>query len=293
MCSHYLTVIRVILKHGGIMHIHRALITGASSGIGKEFANQLARRGTHLILVARREKVLQELADELKNSFRVEVVPLVADLSTDEGIARVAGAIRNSEDLDLLVNNAGFGVPGDFHENDFLLEQRMVHVHVEAINELSRAAVEGMVKRKYGNIINVSSLSGFGPTPGSVNYSATKAYIIRFSQGLAMELKPFGIKVQALCPGFTHTGFHYTPELVNSFNKGAFPWWMWSRVEKVVFRSLRGLNLGRVVIIPGWGNWILSLILGSRLYARLMYALAGKTWTPKKKNVVVEPGVEL
>ncbi|MFH0883348.1 MAG: SDR family oxidoreductase, partial [bacterium] len=275
---------------GGIMHIQRALITGASSGIGEEFARQLARRGSHLILVARRGERLRELAEEFKNTFRVNAEVLVADLSTPEGIEAVTRTIRNTGDLDLLVNNAGFGVPGDFHDNDFILEQRMVRVHVEAVNELSRAAVEGMVTRGHGAIINVASLTGFGPTPGSVNYSATKAYIIRFSQGLAIEVKQFGVKVQALCPGFTHTGFHYTPELIDAFNKGVFPWWMWTRVEKVVFRSLRGLDLGRVVVIPGWGNWILSCIMSSRLYARLMYTLAGKIWTPKKQPD--EPGVE-
>ena len=276
------------------MQLHRALITGASGGIGEEFARQLARRGVHLILVARRGERLNELASELKTHFRIETETLAADLSTAEDISAVADLIRKTDDLDLLVNNAGFGVPGEFFDNDFVLERRMLRVHVEAVNELSRAAVEGMVNRRHGGIINVSSLSGFGPTPSSVNYSATKAYITRFSQGLAIEVKPFGVRVQALCPGFTHTGFHYTPELIDGFNKGALPWWMWMRVQKVVFWSLRGLDLGRVVVIPGWGNWILSVIMGSRLYANLMYALAGKLWTPKKKkDAVVEPGVEL
>ncbi len=266
------------------MHIQRALITGASSGIGEEFARQLARRGSHLILVARRRERLDEIAEELKQAYHVDVEALTADLSTTEGIETAAKAIRRTRDLDLLVNNAGFGVPGAFHDNVFSLEQNMVRVHVEAVNVLSRAAVEGMVERGRGGIINVASLTGFGPTPGSVNYSATKAYIIRFSQGLALEMKPFGVTVQALCPGFTHTGFHYTPELIDAFEKGMFPWWMWMRVERVVFRSLRCLDLGKVVVIPGTGNRILAWILGTRFYAWLANMFAGKIRTAKLKR---------
>ncbi len=222
-----------------------ALITGASSGIGEVFARKLSERGYSLILVARRKERLEKLAAELGNA---EV--LVADLTVDSDLHAAEQRIAAEPRLELLINNAGFGVQGSFWEASLDALDRMHHLHIIAIERLTHAALKGMVERRKGNIVNVSSVSGFLSTPYAVSYCATKAWINTFTEGLYLELKCIGspVRVQMLCPGFTYTEFHQTLGM----DRGVIPRSLWMAAEDVVDTSLRSLEQNRLVVIPGW-----------------------------------------
>ncbi len=221
-----------------------AFITGASSGIGEAFARELAYRGYNLVLLARREDRLRALAGELQRVYSVLVETLVADLSDPADVERAALRVSEIPDLDLLVNNAGFGDSGFFTEVDPQEELRMIRVHVEASVRLARAALPGMVERGFGGIINVSSMAGLFAYAGSHTYGATKAYLNFFSESLSYELAGTGVRVQALCPGFTYTEIHKN-------GRPNLPRFMWMNPEDVVNASLQGLREGRVIVVPG------------------------------------------
>ncbi|HEY3825861.1 MAG TPA: SDR family oxidoreductase [Bryobacteraceae bacterium] len=223
-----------------------ALITGASSGIGESFARRLAARRYDLILVARREDRLRALAAGLPTKADV----LVADLAAEPGLEAVERAIRNCATLDLLVNNAGFGATGLFWEADREAQIRMHEVHIMATMRLTRAALEGMVQRRRGGIINVSSVAAFGQAARSVSYCGTKAWINSFTEGIDMELKAVGspVTIQALCPGFTVTDFQATAAVDTT----AIPRFLWMPADYVVEHSLRGLDRGKWLVIPNW-----------------------------------------
>lgn len=228
----------------------RALITGASSGIGEAFARRLAADGFDLTLVARREDRLRALAVELSAAYGVSVDVLKADLARDEDIARVSKVIEGADDLSLLVNNAGFGTRGNFSEVPLSRHLDMIRVHDIASVALTWAALPGMIARGGGGIVNVSSVAAFFPSGGGVTYTATKAYLNNFSEALAAELHGTGVKVQALCPGFTYSEFHETPEY-EGFDRGKIPDALWMPAEVVVAESLAALNGDRVIIVPG------------------------------------------
>lgn len=227
-----------------------ALITGASSGLGAEFARQLAARRHDLILTARRADRLRSLADGLQAEHGVTVETLPADLADPAGLRQVEARIAAHDGLALLVNNAGFGVRGYFAETDIGKHQAMLDVHVVAATRLAHAALPAMIARKQGAIINVSSVAGFVNGAGGPMYSATKAYLNSFSTNLHAEVKRKGIRVQALCPGFTVTGFHETPEF-EGFNRNVIPARMWMSAEMVVRESLKALEHGPVIVVPG------------------------------------------
>jgi len=242
-----------------------ALITGATSGIGAEFARQLARQGYDLILSGRREQKLRALAQDLAQTHGVRAEVLVCDLAQQAGQAALEAAIGALPQLDLLVNNAGFGFEGSFAESDPQAHLDMIQVHVSASVRLARAALPGMLRRASGAIINVASVAAFLPhLPGSVTYSATKAYLVMFSQTLSQELYGSGVKVQALCPGFTITDFHDRPGL-ESFRRSNYPSFAWLSVEKVVRDSLSDLRRGRVVSVPGGLYKLITWLGGSPL----------------------------
>jgi uncharacterized protein len=236
-----------------------ALITGASSGLGATFAHQLAARKYDLILVARREDRLRKLGDQLSRShgIRAEIFP--SDLSTDAGIIQVEEHIRTRTDLTLLVNNAGFGGGGRYDRSDAARAANMIHVHVMATARLTRAVLPAMVERKRGAVINLGSVAAFFVLPGSIMYGSTKAWIVAFSRGLANELRGTGVRVQALCPGFTHTEFHDTPEL-NKLKDETIPGFLWSPADTVIEKSLRALGRRKTVYIPGFKNKLLAAI---------------------------------
>ena len=228
----------------------RAVITGASAGIGAEFAHQLAAAGFDLALVARRAERLQALADELcaAHGIRAEVWP--TDLANEAEVAALGRRLAATDDLVLLVNNAGFGTRGRFAEVPVERTLDMIRVHVLATVALSRAAVPGMVARGRGAIVNVSSVAAFFPSTGGATYGATKAYLNNFSQALAAELEGTGVAIQALCPGFTLTEFHDVG-YYDGFDRGQIPGAVWMTAEAVVGESLAALGSGRVIVVPG------------------------------------------
>jgi short-subunit dehydrogenase len=231
-----------------------ALITGASSGIGAEYARQAAVRGYDLLLVARRKERLDALTGEiLKRYPERSVNSFIADLTLSLELESLASYINGIHDLALLVNNAGFGTVGKFADIDAQRQIDMIHVHILASVRLIHSALPGMMKRGKGNIINVSSVGSFFPLPGNVNYCATKTYLNTFSEALHYELKGTGVRVQALCPGFTHTEFHESLKQDIS----SLPRFMWMPVDKIVRTSLEEMERGHVIVAPGLVNKLL------------------------------------
>lgn len=222
-----------------------ALITGASAGLGAEFARQLARRRGDLILVARSADALEAFAAELRSEYGVAVEVLVADLSEEEGVSRVAERLRDTSDpVDLLVNNAGFGLPLQFADNDIDDEVRHLRVHVEASMRLMHAALQSM-RGRGGRIINVASVAGF---ISRSTYSACKAWLIGFSRWANAEYARDGVTVTALCPGFTHTSFHERMGL--AVGQEGVPGLLWLDAPSVVRTGLRDAARGKPVSIP-------------------------------------------
>lgn len=228
----------------------QALITGASSGIGAEFARQLAAKGYDLILVARRKDRLEKLAASLMDIYPIQAEIFPVDLSNQTDLQQLVNKISTMDSLEIVVNNAGFGVPGLFVDTDAEAIMTMVNVHVVATVRVTRAALPGMILRGKGYIIQVSSTSAFSASTGSPTYGATKAYLNSFTDGLVTELYGTGVHVQALCPGFTHTEFHDSPEYEKFKIKQRIPGIMWMNVDQVVRGSLKAIQRGSGIIYP-------------------------------------------
>ena len=226
-----------------------AVVTGASAGLGREFSTQLAQRGFDLLLVARDADRLKALAAELSSQHNIVAESWPADLSRDDGMRTLAEFLAKNERVLLLVNNAGFGTKGKFATRPVSEQATMLELHVMAPMLLTRAVLPGMIARREGRIITVASVASFTASPGNVSYCATKAYERVFMEGLAMELTGTGVRVQALCPGFTHTEFHERMEIDKT--KG-IPAWMWLDAPRVVRESLdAAFRDGPVVVVPG------------------------------------------
>ncbi|MFH1452472.1 MAG: SDR family oxidoreductase [Armatimonadota bacterium] len=235
-----------------------ALITGASSGIGEVFAKKLASLGYNLVLTARRKNLLEKLACRLEAKYSVNAEVLTADLSKLTDIIKLEKQIALMNDLYILINNAGFGTsPGYFYKSNIDKETDMITVHITAMLRLTHAALPKMISHGEGVIINVSSMAGFTPVPKGINYGATKCFMSFFSEGLSAELKGTGVKVQALCPGFTYTGFHDTSEY-KSDHRDKIPKILWMNAEDVVNESMEALNKNKVIVIPGFKNRLLK-----------------------------------
>jgi hypothetical protein len=229
-----------------------ALVTGASSGIGAAFARVLAERGHDLVLVARNGERLQVLADELEAEHATRSEVLAADLEADAGVAHVAQRLTDSErPVELLVNNAGFGTSGAFHELPIEAEQAEIRLNVLALVTLTRAALGSMVARGHGGVINVSSVGAYQPTPLSATYGATKAFVSSFSNAIHEELRGTGVKAMVLAPGFTHTEFHVRAGIDN---KGSTPEFLWQSAGEVAETAMRAFDKGRAVCVPGGVN---------------------------------------
>ncbi|HEY6344172.1 MAG TPA: SDR family oxidoreductase [Bryobacteraceae bacterium] len=229
-----------------------AVVTGASSGIGAEFARKLASRGFDLTLVARREDRLRAIAEEISALHHVRAEALPADLIQEADRSRVADHIRSASDLGLLVNNAGFGIHGFFFETEPDTQERMHRLHILATMLLTHAALSNLIpKARSGTgVINVSSVAAFAAVPGSVSYGVTKAWMNAFTSGLAAELVAIRspVRVQALCPGFTLTEFH---DVVN-VDRSQVPRALWLTPDFVVQESLRAFDRGQTIVIPDW-----------------------------------------
>jgi len=228
-----------------------AMITGASSGIGEAYARLLASLGYDLIIVARRRDRLESIAEEIKNKFGVFVTVLQGDLCNENDIRAVEETARSTDNLSVLINNAGFGTLGPFVDVAVNKSLNMIDLHVTAPTRLVRAILPGMLARGEGAIVNVASAAPFLPVSGNVIYNGTKSYLIAFSECLQLEVKDAGIRVQALCPGFTRTGFHSVDEYKN-VDFSTIPDFLWTSAEKVAAQSWRALGKKKVVFIPGF-----------------------------------------
>lgn len=234
-----------------------ALVTGASSGIGRAISVRLAADGSDLVLVARRGDLLDTLAEELRGSCKVTVEVLVADLTDPVQLATVEARLRDARaPVDLLVNNAGLGAQGRFAEIPLDRQEHQVRLNVLAPVRLTHAALEGMLSRGSGGILNVSSIAGTQPLPNLATYAATKAYLLSFSHSLHEEVRRAGVSVTALLPGFTRTEFHDAAGMSRSIVPG--PAWM--SAEVVAAAGLRAVARGRAQCVPGLGYRILSVI---------------------------------
>ncbi|HSA96195.1 MAG TPA: SDR family oxidoreductase [Acidobacteriota bacterium] len=261
------------------MTFKRALVTGASAGLGAEYARELAAAGTELILAARRQDRLEELAQGLRTGHDVKVDVVPADLATGEGVGRLETLLAGEDSLDLLVNNAGYGGRTGFNRGEIAAHIDMLRVHVDAAVRLTKAALPGMIARGRGAVINVASVAAFSPFSGAM-YSGTKSFLVMFSENLQGELRGKGlpIRVQALCPGLTHTEFH----AASGQDLSTVPGMFWRSAGFVVRTSLRRLG-GRVVCIPGWENKAVAFLMRCPLTAALVRA-AGRTRIVRKKS---------
>src|SRR5205807_5767660 len=229
--------------------MNTTLITGASSGIGEAFARKLATQGHDLLLVARSEDKLIALCNELGRSQNIRAQYVAIDLSQRDAPARLlAETVKRNLEIDLLINNAGFGSMGDFADLDLELELKMIDLNVRSLVELTHRFLQSMRERKRGSIINVASTAGFQGVPFMATYAATKAFVLSFSEALWEENRTFGIKVMALCPGVTETGFFVASQMKKP--PGRFS----QTAEDDVDTALRGLTRNRSSIIEGWRN---------------------------------------
>ncbi|WP_441962887.1 SDR family NAD(P)-dependent oxidoreductase [Mycolicibacterium houstonense] len=236
-----------------------ALITGPTSGLGAGFAHRYARDGYDLVLVARDVPRLEQLAAELRDEAGAAVEVLPADLSSAPDRAKVADRLRAG--VQVLVNNAGFGTSGEFWTAELAQLQAQLDVNVTAVMELTHAALPSMIEAGRGTVINVASVAGLVPGRGST-YSASKAWVVSFSEGLANGLGGTGVGVHALCPGFVHTEFHARAGI----DMAGTPSFLWLQVEDVIRDCLADVAAGKVVIVPGLQYK--ALTTGSRLVPR-------------------------
>lgn len=250
-----------------------AIITGATSGIGKAFAEALAQKGYDLVLTGRRQSLLLDVGEHLGRTYGVETTCCIVDFSKEEAFKSFLEYIETLDHVEFLINNAGYGAEASFTTDTLTNQIDMMKVHLLASTKLVHTVVQPMKKREKGTIINVSSLAGTLALPNSAMYCSTKAFLTNFSESLAMELKPFNIRVQALCPGFVHTDFHSKLNMESSKLKSrGFVRWM--QPEAVVTSSLRALEKEwQVIVIPGKCNKMLpyfKALVPKKTYYRLV-----------------------
>lgn len=220
-----------------------ALITGATAGIGLEFARQLAARGNDLVLVARDRRRLDDVAAELRSSG-VAVEVLAADLLDSAGLDAVDARLADAENpVDLLVNNAGYGIQGELHENDWEVERQHLDIHATVPLRLTQTALRGMLDRGRGRVVLIASVAAFTPRG---TYSAAKAWAVMLARSLNLTTRQRGVSVTAVCPGFTRTEFH---ERMGVSTRG-IPAFLWLDATRLVRSSLRGIDRGRSVVVP-------------------------------------------
>ena len=232
------------------MSKHRALITGASAGIGRELARQLAAAGKDLILVARRKEQLQALAAELGDAHGVDIDVIQADLSDPAAPAALFEETRRRDlDVDYLINNAGSSGPDLLSDRSWSDNGHYLQLMTTSVAAMCHFFIPPMRERGFGRVLNVASVAGLLTVSGDYSYGPTKAYLVALSKGLSVALKSDGIHVTALCPGFTHTDFHASEKLTNM--KRSTPGFIWYDVDVVVREGLRALEKGRAVYISG------------------------------------------
>jgi hypothetical protein len=250
-----------------------ALITGASAGIGESFAKLLAARGTDLVLVARRRDRLDTLAEALGRQHAVRTLVVPADLGDPAASAHICERLWAAGlQVDILVNNAGYAVPGSYRGTAWERQSTFLQVMVVAYAELTHRLLPPMIEHRWGRIINVASLAGLAPgLAGQTLYGASKAFLIKFSQSLAMEVERHGVHVHALCPGYTYTEFHDVMGVRAQVNR--IPRLFWLNADAVAREGLEAVERGRVVRVPGAPNRVLAALMRV-MPESLVFALA-------------------
>src|SRR5215831_6932681 len=257
-----------------------SLVTGASSGLGAEFARQFAERGSNLVLVARSADRLAALADELQARHRVTVTTLPADLSQADEVSRVA-AVTATTEVDVLVNNAGFGTYGSFADLDAGHEHAEIMVNAMAAVDLAHAVLPGLLARRRGGIITVASSIAFQPSPRQAVYGATKAFALAFSEALWAETRGSGVRILALCPGPVATG--YFASLGDQAASSSIIYRRTADPADIVKAGLRGFDRGAMTVVPGLRTRLLAQ--GHRFLPRTVMArMTGKMLAPAQKH---------
>ncbi|BCL15009.1 SDR family NAD(P)-dependent oxidoreductase [Micromonospora sagamiensis] len=251
-----------------------AVVTGATAGIGAAFARRLARDGYDLVLVARDAARLSGFAAELTERHGRTVETLPADLSTEDGCVAVERRLTDGRPVDLLVNNAGIALTRSFLRTTVADEARLLRLNVVSVMRLTHAVLPTMTARRQGAVINVSSVAGFGAVEAGSTYSATKAWVTNFSESVGQAARPHGVRVMALCPGFTRTEFHQRAGIDTS----SMPGWIWLDADAVIDEGLRDLRKGRLVSVPDW-KYKLAVVALRHTPQRLLHRLTrrGKT----------------
>lgn len=264
-----------------------AVITGATSGIGKAYAEYFAANGYDLLITGRRNEVMRCVASELRSRYNVNIDVVIADLSVHKDVSLLLQIIGKKKNIGVLINNAGYGLENKFMEDKLKHQMAMLKVHVNVPLMLMHKVLPQMIKNNNGIIINVSSLAVFTPTSGNAMYTGSKAFLKSFTESLHMDVRNFGIKVQCLCPGFTYSDFHrnHTPSWIIS-GQGL---WHWMKPSEVVDYSITCLYRGQVVCVPGFMNrtaGFLAAVMPRNLY----YMIAVKaTKGSEKINPVMSP----
>ena len=235
-----------------------ALVTGASAGIGKAFAERLAEHGYALVLTARRADRLEALADTLRTAHGVSVHVLPADLADPAAPAALCAELEaRGLAIDLLVNNAGYGVPGAYGRSEWPRHADFIQVLVTAVAELTHRLLPGMIARQWGRVVNLASLAALVPAaPGHTLYAASKAFLVKFSEALAGEVRPHGVHVTASCPGFTYSEFHDVTGTRQQMH--ALPRFMWLDARQVVDDSYAAVMAGQSLVVPGRVNRVVA-----------------------------------
>ena len=247
----------------------RALITGASAGLGAEFARQLASKGKDLILVARRTEPMERLARELLDEYNVAVDIIQSDLSETTATSRLFEEVSNRGlTVDYLINNAGAIGPDLLDDRDWPAQQKYIELMMTSVAGMCHHFIPPMKERGFGRVLNVASVAGHVSLAGDTSYGPTKAYLIALSKGLAATVGGHGVQVLALCPGFTHTDFHLSEELTRMKEKS--PAFIWYDAEVVIREGLAALEKGKDVYISGRLYRYLTPLLKTRLGAWIM-----------------------
>lgn len=251
------------------------LITGASSGIGEAFARRLASEKHDLVLVARSERALHELCDELMFEHKITAHYVALDLTgADADLRLFEETEKHGFEVDWLINNAGFGSVGDFKKLNRENELRMIDLNIRSLVALTHRYLQGMRDRGRGTIINVSSAAGFQPIPFMATYAATKAFVTSFSEAIAEENRPFGIQILALCPGSTKTNFFAASNIERPIQvKGQ------QTAEEVVETALKAVRKGRSKVVSGWANFVGSL-MGTFVPSSISTRVMGRVLRP-------------
>jgi short-subunit dehydrogenase len=258
--------------------VNLAVVTGASSGIGKAFAHYFASQGFDMLITGRRKEKIEEVAKEIRSEYGVNAEVILADLSVGGDLSGLLQAVGSKNNIAVLVNNAGYGMDRSFIEDAIERQLTMVEVHVNAPLMLIHKVLPQMMERKAGIIINVSSLAAYFPAPGNTIYAGTKSFLKTFTESLHFEVSRQGIHVQCLCPGYTYSDFHRDGRGIKT---NLMPW---MQPDEVVRYSLKCLEKGMVTCVPGfWNRFLVRMVtfLPRSLYYRIAFKM-GNAFTRRK-----------